>query len=174
METTQERRGTLSGILGASTRFDLEAVVERELPPSHFPDMVALITKLTHRQGQWVDRDGALDWSNRSDVESLQITAQNRSDKTHLCIRADYSRMASFAFFAVVFSVMFLASAIGGFAFRPSSIMGIAAVGVAGVVASFALARVVWGRFAEPRSNDMERLLEELVAFVGAESRAQE
>ena len=174
MENTRERRGTLSCVLGESTRIELEAVVGKELPLARYVDIVALITQLTHRQGQWVDREGALDWSNSSDVESLQITAQNREGATHLCICADYGRMASFAFFAVVFSVMFLTAAIGGFVFQPSSIIGIAATGIVGVVVSFAVARAVWRHFAGPRRSDMEHLLEELVAFVGAEESAQE
>ncbi len=169
MDNTQERRGTLSGVLGASTRFDLEAIVERELPPAHYADAVALITRLTHRQGQWVDRENALDWSNRSDVEDLQIVAENKTGKTHLCIRADYGAMASFAFFAIVFSVMFLTAALGGFVFKPGTISGIAAIGVVGVVASLWVSRFVWGRFSAKRRSELEFLLQELGAFVGVQ-----
>ena len=138
MDTTQERRGTLSGVLGASTRFDLEATIERELPSDRYADVVALITKLTHRQGEWAEGGNALDWVNRSDVEVLQVAAENKAGATHLRIRADYGAMASFAFFAIVFSVIFLTAAAGGFLFRPTCVVGIGVVVVGGGAVSVA------------------------------------
>ena len=174
MDTTQERRGTLSGVLGASTRFDLEATIERELPSDRYADVVALITKLTHRQGEWAEGGNALDWINRSDVEVLQVAAENKAGATHLRIRADYGAMASFAFFAIVFSVIFLTAAAGGFLFRPSSVVGIAAIGVVGVIASVVVSRLVWQHFSAKRHGDLQLLLQELVGFVATEDRAQE
>lgn len=174
MDTEQERSGTLSGVLGASTRFELQATVERELPPDRYGDVVALITKLTHRQGEWSDRDNTLDWSNRSDVEVLQVSAENKEGATRLCLRADYGAMASFAFFAIVFSVVFLTAAAGGFILRPSSIGGIAAIGVVGVLLSLWVSRLVWQHFSAKRYGDLQLLLRELVEFVTAGQRTQE
>ena len=70
-----------------------------------------------------------------------------------------------FAFFAILFSGMFVAAALGGFAFQPSTFEGMALIGIVGAVGSYAAARVAWKSFAQKRYRDLQRLLDTLTAF---------
>ncbi len=152
-------------------RFDLSARSEAPLAAEHHAALVELITRLTNRRGQIVESGERLDWRNSSDVEALQVTAQNRAECAHVHIRADYASMTFFAFFAILFSGMFVAAAIGGFAFQPSSIEGMALIGIVGFFASYAAARAAWSSFAHRRHSDLQRLLEVLVASVSEEEQ---
>ena len=154
----------MSSLLGAPMRFDLSAS-GGAIEPDRYGEVAALITSLTHRRGEVLDRDGCLDWRNMSDVESLQITVQSDQDKAHVRIRADYAAMTFFAFFAILFSGMFVAAALGGFAFQPSTFEGMALIGIVGAVGSYAVARVAWKSFAQKRYRDLQRLLDTLTAF---------
>ena len=135
------------------------------IEPDRYGDVAALITNLTHRRGEILDRDGCLDWRNTSDVESLQVIVQSNQGQTHVRIRADYSAMTFFAFFAILFSGMFVAAALGGFAFQPSTFEGMALIGIVGAVGSYAAARAAWKSFAQKRCSDLQRLLDGLTAF---------
>ena len=154
----------LSSLLGAPMRFDLSAS-GGAIEPDRYGEVVALITSLTHRRGEVLDRDGRLDWRNMSDVELLQIIVQSDQDRAHVRIRADYAAMTFFAFFAILFSGMFVAAALGGFVFQPSTLEGMALIGIVGVVGSYAAARATWKSFAQKRHSDLQRLLDTLTAF---------
>jgi len=154
----------MSSLLGAPMRFDLSAS-GGAIEPDRYGELAALITNLTHRRGEILDRDGCLDWRNTSDVESLQITVQSEQDQMHVRIRADYAAMTFFAFFAILFSGMFVAAALGGFAFQPSTFEGMALIGIVGAVGSYAAARAAWKSFAQKRYRDLQRLLDSLTAF---------
>ena len=154
----------MSSLLGAPMRFDLSAS-GGAIEPDQYGEVAALITNLTHRRGQVLDRDGRLDWRNTSDVESLQITVQSEQDQMHVRIRADYAAMTFFAFFAILFSGMFVAAALGGFAFQPSTFEGMALIGIVGAVGSYAAARAAWKSFAQKRCRDLQKLLDSLTTF---------
>ena len=154
----------MSSLLGAPMRFDLSAS-GGAIEPDQYGEVAALITNLTHRRGEILDRDGCLDWRNTSDVESLQVIVQSNQGQTHVRIRADYSAMTFFAFFAILFSGMFVAAALGGFAFQPSTFEGMALIGIVGAVGSYAAARAAWKSFAQKRCSDLQRLLDSLTAF---------
>ena len=154
----------LSSLLGAPMRFDLSAS-GGTIAPDRYGEVAALITNSTHRRGKVLDRDGRLDWRNISDVESLQITVQSDQGRAHVRIRADYAAMTFFAFFAILFSGMFVAAALGGFAFQPSTLEGMALIGIVGAVGSYAAARAAWKSFAQKRYRDLQQLLDTLTAF---------
>ena len=154
----------LSSLLGAPMRFDLSAS-GGAIEPDRYGEVAELITNLTHRRGEVLDRDGRLDWRNTSDVESLQITVQSEQDQMHVRIRADYAAMTFFAFFAILFSGMFVAAALGGFAFQPSTFEGMALIGIVGAVGSYAAARAAWKSFAQKRCRDLQKLLDSLTTF---------
>ena len=154
----------MSSLLGAPMRFDLSAS-GGAIEPDRYGEVAALITNLTHRRGEVLDRDGRLDWRNTSDVESLQITVQSEQDQMHVRIRADYAAMTFFAFFAILFSGMFVAAALGGFAFQPSTFEGMALIGIVGAVGSYAAARAAWKSFAQKRYRDLQILLDSLTTF---------
>ncbi|MBJ67654.1 MAG: hypothetical protein CME28_06550 [Gemmatimonadetes bacterium] len=154
----------MSSLLGAPMRFDLSAS-GGAIEPDRYGEVAALITNLTHRRGEVLDRDGRLDWRNTSDVESLQITVQSEQDQMHVRIRADYAAMTFFAFFAILFSGMFVAAALGGFAFQPSTFEGMALIGIVGAVGSYAAARAAWKSFAQKRCRDLQKLLDSLTTF---------
>ena len=154
----------MSSLLGAPMRFDLSAS-GGAIEPDRYGEVAALITNLTHRRGEVLDRDGRLDWRNTSDVESLQITVQSEQDQMHVRIRADYAAMTFFAFFAILFSGMFVAAALGGFAFQPSTFEGMALIGIVGAVGSYAAARAAWKSFAQKRYRDLQILLDSLTNF---------
>ena len=154
----------MSSLLGAPMRFDLSAS-GGAIEPDQYGEVAALITNLTHRRGEVLDRDGRLDWRNASDVESLQITVHSEQDQMHVRIRADYAAMTFFAFFAILFSGMFVAAALGGFAFQPSTFEGMALIGIVGAVGSYAAARAAWKSFAQKRYRDLQILLDSLTTF---------
>ena len=154
----------LSSLLGAPMRFDLSAS-GGAIEPDRYGEVAALITNSTHRRGKVLDRDGRLDWRNTSDVESLQITVQSDQDQAYVRIRADYAAMTFFAFFAILFSGMFVAAALGGFAFQPSTFEGMALIGIVGAVGSYVAARAAWKSFAQKRYRDLQKLLVNLTAF---------
>ncbi len=159
----------ISALLGAPMRFDLSGHSEEPLAAERHVAFVELITRLTHRRGQILESGERLDWRNRSDVEALQVVAQNEEGSACVRIRADYAAMTFFAFFAILFSGMFMAAAIGGFAFKPSTIEGMALIGIVGFIASYAAARAAWSSFAAKRHRDLQRLLDVLVASIGDE-----
>ncbi len=170
-ETKKQQRGILVSLLGAPTVLTMEEVVESILPSTRFANVVELIAQLTLRRGSWVDRDEGLHWSHRSETESLSITAKPRDGGTHLCIVADYGTMASFAFIALIFSGLFLSAAIGGFLISPSSLVGMALIGLVGLLVSLQISRVVWRQFIVKRRVALEELLAELVAFVAEQDQ---
>jgi hypothetical protein len=173
-ETKEQQRGALVNLLGAPTVLIMEEVVDNTLPATRYASMVELIGQLTLRRGQWVDRDEGLYWSNRSDVELLSVTAKPRDDGTHLCIVGDYGTMASFVLFALIFFGLFLAAAIGGFVFTPSSLVGVVIIGLVGLLVSLQISRVVWRQFALKKRAALEELLGELVVFVADGEQFQE
>ena len=163
-DVKSEHSAWMSSLLGAPMRFDLSAS-GGAIEPDQYGEVAALITSLTHRRGEVLDRDGRLDWRNVSDIESLQITVQSDQDQAHVRIRADYAAMTFFAFFAILFSGMFVAAALGGFAFQPSTLEGMALIGIVGAVGSYAAARAAWKSFAQKRYRDLQQLLDTLTAF---------
>ena len=163
-DVNSEHAAWISSLLGAPMRFDLSAS-GKAVEPDQYGEMATLITGLTHRRGEVLDRDGCLVWRNLSDVESLQITVRSDQDQAHVRIRADYAAMTFFAFFAILFSGMFIAAALGGFAFQPSTLEGMALIGIVGAVGSYAAARTIWKSFALRRHRDLQRLLDALTAF---------
>jgi hypothetical protein len=100
--------------------------------------------------------------------------AKPRDDGTHLCIVGDYGTMASFVLFALIFSGLFLAAAIGGFVFTPSSLVGVVIIGLVGLLVSLQISRVVWRQFALKKRAALEELLGELVVFVADGEQFQE
>lgn len=156
----------ITTILGAPMRFDLSARSGGRLTSDHYADVTNFITRMTHRRGGVWDDTERLDWRNISDVESMQITVQASEEDTQVRILADYAAMTFFAFFAILFSGMFIAAAIGGFVFQPSTLSGMAVIAAVGAIGSYAAARAAWKGFAQKRHRDLQRLLEALVAFV--------
>ena len=162
-DVKSEHAAWISSLLGAPMRFDLSAS-GKAIEPDQYGEIANLITGLTHRRGEVLDRDGRLDWRNLSDVESLQITVRSDQDQAHVRIRADYAAMTFFAFFAILFSGMFIAAALGGFAFQPSTLEGMALIGLVELLDP-AAARTIWKSFAQKRHRDLQRLLDALTAF---------
>lgn len=147
-------------------RFDLSSTANGgAIEPDRYGEAAEFITSLTHRRGEILERKGRLDWRNQSDVESLQITMENDQAQANVRIRADYAAMTFFAFFAILFSGMFIAAALGGFAFQPSTLGGMALIAVVGAVGSYVAARAAWKSFAQKRYRDLELLLDALTTF---------
>ena len=146
-------------------RVSFSAVSNSILAIECVDEMSSLIARITHRKGQTVEADQIFNWRNISDTEEMQITADVSGDQTTLEISANYSTMAFFIFFAVMFSGMFLTAAIGGFAFQPSTLEGMALIAIVGAVGSYAAARAAWKSFAQKRHRDLQRLLDALTAF---------
>ena len=153
-------------ILGAPMRINLSAKAKSSLASNRIEEMASLIAQVTHRKGQIFETDQLFNWRNKSDTEELHISADLRGSQTALDIRANYSTMAFFIFFAVFFSGMFLTAAVGGFAFQPKSGFGIGAVAIVGLVVSYFISRIIWGGFAEKRIRELRLLSEYLCNYI--------
>ena len=104
---TQESQMKLSlfeKFLGAPMRINLSAKANSILASDRTEEMTSLIAEVTHRKGQIFETEQLFYWRNESDTEKLHISADLRGSQTALNIRANYSTMAFFIFFAVFFS----------------------------------------------------------------------
>ncbi len=154
-------------------RVSFSAVSNSVLAAECVDEMYSLIARITHRKGQMFQADQIFNWRNISDTEEMQITADVSGGQTMLEIRANYSTMAFFIFFAVMFSGMFLTAAIGGFAFQPKTSFGLGTIALSGVVISYLISRTVWAGFAQKRIRELKMLLEYLRDFI-EKTEAQE
>lgn len=165
-ESNETNLSLLERLIGAPMRVSFSAVSNSILAIECVDEMSSLIARITHRKGQIVEADQIFNWRNISDTEEMQITADVSGDQTTLEISANYSTMAFFIFFAVMFSGMFLTAAIGGFAFQPKTSFGLGTIALSGVVISYLISRMVWGGFAQKRISELKMLLEYLCDFI--------
>ena len=166
---TQESQMTISlfeKFLGAPMRINLSAQAKSSLASDRTKEMTSLIAEVTHRKGRVFETDQLFNWCNESDTEELHISADLRGSRTALNIKANYSTMAFFIFFAVFFSGMFLTAAVGGFAFQPKTGFGLGAVAIVGLIVSYFIARMIWGGFAEKRIRELRLLSEYLCNYI--------
>lgn len=165
----QESQMTLSlfeKFLGAPMRINLSAKAKSSLASDRTEEITSLIAEVTHRKGRIFETEQLFYWRNESDTEKLHISADLRGSQTALDIRANYSNMAFFIFFAVFFSGMFLTAAVGGFAFQPKTGFGLGTVALVGLIISYFIARLIWGGFAEKRIRELRLLSEYLCKYI--------
>ena len=174
IEQNQANLSWLERFIGTQMRVNLSAISKSLLVAERGEEMANLIARTTHRKGQIVEADQIFYWRNISDTEELRITADVSPSHTILEIRANYSTMAFFIFFAVLFSGMFLTAAVGGFAFQPKTAFGIGTIAITGFILSYLISRVIWGGFAAKRFNELKRLIECLRDFVDESPKVQE
>ncbi|MEE3233324.1 MAG: hypothetical protein VX294_04095 [Candidatus Latescibacterota bacterium] len=173
-EKSQLKLSWLERLIGGPIRVNLFAVAKSIFVTERSEEMAGLIARITHRKGQIFVADQIFNWRNISDTEDLRITADVSGNQTILEIRANYSTMAFFIFFAVFFSGMFLTAAIGGFAFQPKTGVGIGTIAISGFIISYLISRMIWGNFAEKRINELRMLIECLCDFVDENPNVQE
>ena len=173
-EQNQANLSSLERFIGTKMRVNLSATSESILVAERGEEMASLIARTTHRKGQIFEADQIFYWRNISDTEDLRITADVSASQTVLEIRANYSMMAFFIFFAVLFSGMFLTVAVGGFAFQPQTGFGIGIIAISGFILSYLISRVIWRSFAEKRFNELKMLIEYLRDFVDEGPKVQE
>lgn len=162
-----ERLSWWTPILGAPIAYTIEQKVDREVKEAEFVEILAFIRIATKKQGEARQRFGALEWENKTDVESMQVSLSAVQCETKLMIGAQFAGLAFFAFFTAGFTGFALSATLAGFLVAPKTVPGAAIAVVAGVALAHWVARSLWRQTAVKRERELQTLLERLADRIG-------
>lgn len=151
-----------AGFLGAPTVFEMERIIEGELPESEYADVVETIRRATHEIGTVTRVERALEWGfGQRDLAGVHVTITPARGRTKIRV---VSRHDGGAFLLMLTSIALgtLMSAVvvfGGF-----GLLGLPAAGgmVSGVGLTYLGDRKILSRVAHRRSNEAAALLDVL------------
>ncbi len=151
------------GMLGEGGSYYASRALPGGVSPSLYPELLSIIRRSARTVGEANELAGALEWRNPQEYNSLSVTVAPGAHETIVRVEGEYGRLRTVCYSLAGAATLIAALPIGALA-AESRIPVVAAVALVagGGLGLWAVARVIWNRFARSGRAEVTRLRDAL------------